>query len=346
MAQEAKKLAKKLKEEEEASQWSGIPIEKLLNDSFTEQLNYIQALQQVAPLHSAREHLPQDIIRILERLGKLETIPFDKLYYLAENCTDRYYTKVIQTFVKIIKQNASDRQIVLVNTARALKNLEAYGQRQSQLFTVLGKYHQVPNGLEDLKSQFYFLKEATSRNVENLQQAITVQQTHTTNLCGHINVILSRITKLENNIQKLVEKFTTEQDTVQIDTPDFDPDIDGPDPQRVHHNTVEVSVQELFTSPKSQSIDATNTQEAADSDQFNTGHSNSEGSNMPGNSPQQISDHPSDNNFAGQQQVTSIHNNISDEIPSLEKDRENSQFTDADTNIINRHNTHSESERI
>ena len=92
-----------MKEEEEASQWSGIPIEKLLNDSFTEQLNYIQALQQIAPLHSAREHLPQDIIRILERLGKVETTPFDKLYYLVENCPDHFYTKVIQTFVKIIK---------------------------------------------------------------------------------------------------------------------------------------------------------------------------------------------------------------------------------------------------
>ena len=103
MAQEAKKLAKKLKDEE-ALQWSGIPIKKLLNDSFTEQLNYIQALQQIAPLHSSREHLPQYIIRILERLGKVETTPFDKLYYLAENCADHYYTKVIQTFVKIIKQ--------------------------------------------------------------------------------------------------------------------------------------------------------------------------------------------------------------------------------------------------
>ena len=67
LAQEAKKLAKKLKEEEEASQWSGIPIEKLLNELFAKQLNYIQTLQQIAPLHSAREHLPQDIIRILER---------------------------------------------------------------------------------------------------------------------------------------------------------------------------------------------------------------------------------------------------------------------------------------
>ena len=103
LAQEAKKLAKKLNEQEEASQWSGTPIKKLLNDSFTEQLNYIEALQQIAPLHSVREHLPQDIIRILETLGKVETTPFDKLYYLAENCADCSYTKVIQTFVKINK---------------------------------------------------------------------------------------------------------------------------------------------------------------------------------------------------------------------------------------------------
>ena len=109
-----------------------------------EQLNYIQALQQIAPLHSAREHLPQDIIRILERLGKAETTPFNKLYYLVQNCTDHYYTKVIQTFVKLIKRNTANKQIVLVNTAQALKYLEAYGQRQSQLFTVLEKYHQVP----------------------------------------------------------------------------------------------------------------------------------------------------------------------------------------------------------
>ena len=175
---------------------------------------------------------------------------------------------------------------MLVNTARALKYLELYGQRQSQLFRVLEKYHLVPDGLEDLKSQFSFLKEATSRNVENLQQAITVQQTYTTNLCGHINVILSRITKLENDIQKFMEKFTTEQDTEQIDAPDFDPNIDRPNPQRVHHNTVVVSVQELFTSPEPESIKATSTQEeAADSDQFNTGHSNSEDSHRPGSSP-------------------------------------------------------------
>ena len=114
-------MAKRIKEEEEASQWLGIPIEKLLNSSFTEQLNCIQTLQQIAPLHSEKDHLLQDIITILERLGKVENTPFDKLYYLAENCVDHYYTSIIKTFVEIVKGNATDRQIVLVNTAKALK---------------------------------------------------------------------------------------------------------------------------------------------------------------------------------------------------------------------------------
>ena len=92
MAQEAQKIAKEIKEEEQASQWSGIPVEKLLNSSFNEQLNLIQTLQQIAPLYSAWEHLPKNIITILERLGKIGHMLFDKLYYLAENCADRYYT--------------------------------------------------------------------------------------------------------------------------------------------------------------------------------------------------------------------------------------------------------------
>ena len=47
LAQEVEKLAKKLKQEEEASQWAGILTEQLLNNSFTEQLNSIQLLQKI-----------------------------------------------------------------------------------------------------------------------------------------------------------------------------------------------------------------------------------------------------------------------------------------------------------
>ena len=126
LLQEARKLAQKIKAEEEASQWSGIPVEQLLINSFMEQLNCIQSLQQIAPLHAAKDHLPKDIITILERLGKVDNTSFDKLYYLA--------------------------QIVLVNMARASKYLEDFGQRQSQLFTVLEKYHLLPDNLENLQS--------------------------------------------------------------------------------------------------------------------------------------------------------------------------------------------------
>ena len=183
---------------------------------------------------------------------------------------------------------------------------------------MLEKYHQVPDCLEDLKSVFHFLQEATSRNVENLQQALNLQQTYTTALCSHINVIFSRITKLEADIQKLTEKFTMEQDVVQIDVPDFDPDIDGPDTQWVHHTTVVVSIHELFTLSEPESIDASNTQEeTTDRDQLDTRHSNSEDPHRPRNFSQQISDHSLEDNFTGQQQVISTEHNIFDEIPQL-----------------------------
>ena len=126
LAQETRKLAQKIKAKEEALQWSGISVEQLLNNSFTKQLNCIQSLQQIAPLHAPKDYLPKDIITILERLGKIDNMPFDKLYYLAENCTDCYYTSVIKTFVEITKQSATDRQLVLVNMARVLKYLEDF----------------------------------------------------------------------------------------------------------------------------------------------------------------------------------------------------------------------------
>ena len=57
-------------------------------------MNCIQSLQEIAPLHAVKENLPKDIITILKRLGKVDNTPFDKLYYLAENCTDYYYTMI------------------------------------------------------------------------------------------------------------------------------------------------------------------------------------------------------------------------------------------------------------
>ena len=122
----AKKLAEELHKEEIASQWAGLPPKKLLQESFVQQLDALQSFDQLAPLTAAKEHLPGDIIDILECLGKTDSIPFNQLYNFAEDCTDRYYTKVIQTLTCLMKNSFHDRQLVLVNTARALKFLESY----------------------------------------------------------------------------------------------------------------------------------------------------------------------------------------------------------------------------
>ena len=80
------------------------PTQKLLQESSLEQLDALQALDQLAPLTAVKEHLPGDIIDILAHLGKVDNIPFNQLYSLVEDCADRYYTKVIHTYTTYEKQ--------------------------------------------------------------------------------------------------------------------------------------------------------------------------------------------------------------------------------------------------
>ena len=176
LAEEAKHLVEEIRIEKLNEQWAGIPHEQLLNQSFRDQLNSIQILEQLAPLELAKQHLLVDIIDILECLGKADNIAFNQLYYIAENCVDRYYTKVIETFVSIIKRQFADRQLLLVNTMRCLKFLEEYSDRQSQIWKIFHKHHTILEDLQDLhfhfddfktslEKDFKYLKEATSQNI-------------------------------------------------------------------------------------------------------------------------------------------------------------------------------------
>ena len=256
-------------------------------------------------------HLPKDIITILERLGKVDNMPFEKLYYLVENCADCYYSSVIKTFIEIIKQSTTDRQIVLVNMTRALKYLEDFGQRQLQLFTILEKYLLLLDNLENLQSQLGFLKQATSKNVKHSQQTINVQQTYTANLCTYINKILPHITKLEETILHLQQKITTEQDTIQINALDFDLDIDGPNPPRIHNITVVVPVQEHLTLPEPEASDAANFQEEdTEGDPPDVIYNNSEESYGYDDFPQDVQNHTTEQN-----QITSGYSIDPEEIP-------------------------------
>ena len=66
LVEEAKCIAEEIRIEKINEKWSGIPHEQLLYQSFTDQLNSIQILEQITPLQLAKEHLPGDIVDILE----------------------------------------------------------------------------------------------------------------------------------------------------------------------------------------------------------------------------------------------------------------------------------------
>ena len=104
-------------------------------------------LEQLAPLQLAKEHLPGGIIDILERLGKADNIPFNQLYYIAENCADCYYSKVIETFVFILKCQFADHQLLLINTAQSLKFLEEYVDHQAQIWKIFQKHQTIPEDI-------------------------------------------------------------------------------------------------------------------------------------------------------------------------------------------------------
>ena len=122
-----------------------------------------------------------------------------------QDCADRYYTKVIKTLTDLLKHNLTDRQTSLVNTVRVLKFLESYGDRQAKLWKVLTKYDKLSDHFHDLQTtlqtEFALLKKATSKNIEQFQEAINLQQTYTTSLCSHIITIYAKLVQLEKQIQ-------------------------------------------------------------------------------------------------------------------------------------------------
>ena len=77
-----------------------------------------------------------------------------------------------------------------------------------------------------LEKDFKYLKEATSQNIENIQTSLNLQQTYSSSLCTHINNIYSKLSELQRQIQNH-HMHMKQGDTVQIEAPDLNPDIDG-----------------------------------------------------------------------------------------------------------------------
>ena len=351
LAEEARRIAEEIRIEKINEQWAGIPREQLLNQSFNNQLNSIQILEQLAPLQLAKEHLPGDIINILERLGKADNIPFNQLYYIAENCTDRYYSKVIETFVTLLKCQFADHQLLLVNPVRSLKFLKDYADHQAQIWKIFQKHQTIPDDIQDLhfhiydfkngiEKEFTFLKEATQKNVENFQSSLNLQQTYSTSLCSHVNNIYNKLAELQWQLHHPNPHMNT-GNTIQIEVPDFDPDIDEVLPTAMDQDTNDPVTQGSVTptlklaekviecrtpAPSYKDID---TQEV----------------DWPDMIPGEILPQP-DQQIEQSTPAQPTHQNLEPtEIPQLEENSEGEQYQDLET-YLTHHNTFEASQRI
>ena len=78
------------------------------------------------------------------------------------------------------------------------------------------------NGIE---KDFTFLKEATHKNIENFQSSLSLQQTHSASLCSHVNNIYNKLAELQRQLPHPNPHMNT-GDMIQIEVPEFDPNID------------------------------------------------------------------------------------------------------------------------
>ena len=95
---------------------------------------------------------------------------------------------------------------------------------------MLSKYHNLSNHFYDLKTtlqaKFEFLKKATSKNVQNIQEVVQTQQTYMTVLSGHINTLYTKLAHLDKQEQIHCLYRHPQLDVIQLNAPDYDPDID------------------------------------------------------------------------------------------------------------------------
>ena len=103
---------------------------------------------------------------------------------------------------------------------------------------MLSKYHNLPDHFHDLKTtlqaEFDLLKTATLKNIQNIHEAVQSQQAYMAVLSGHVNTLYTKLAHLDKQVQIHCIYPHPQSDTIQLNTPDYDPDIDGdPDPATV-----------------------------------------------------------------------------------------------------------------
>ena len=232
-----------------------------------------------------------------------------------------------------------------------MKFLEDYADRQGQIWKIFQKHQTIPDDIQDLhfhindfkngiEKEFAFLKEATRKNIENFQSSLSLQQTYSASLCSHVNNIYNKLAELQQQLPHSNLHMNT-CNVIQIEVPDFDPDIDKALPISMDQHTNDPVTQGSVTptlkstekvieyrtpAPSHQDID---TQEVDWPDAIPV--------EIPPQHDQQI-----------EQSIPTqlTHQNLGPaEIPQLEDNSEGEQYQDLET-YLSHHNTFEASQRI
>ena len=125
--------------------------------------------------------------------------------------------------------------------------MEEYADRQALIWKIFRKHENIPDDINNLhlhiddfktniKKEFNFLKEATRKNVENFQTSLNLQQTYSAALCSHINNIYHKISEIQRQLPHSTQHMNT-GDVIQIEAPNFNPDINEGLPIQEHQDT-------------------------------------------------------------------------------------------------------------
>ena len=158
------------------------------------------------------------------------------------------------------------------------------------------------------------------------------------------NNIYNKLSELQKHIQHHC-MYSHQSDTVQIDAPEYNPDIDGDNQSNTDEKHETVSVQgTLETIPEPSEPEDDN----SIAPENNTVEQNQHETNWPDAPTIQIpgvsstTDQPLEVTYNRRQVQPSA---VDPEIPVLEADSDQDQFADLDT-FMTHHNTHHASERI
>ena len=228
-----------------------------------------------------------------------------------------------------------------------MKFLEEYTDRQALIWKIFSKHQNIPDEISDLhlhiddfkgdiQKEFNFLKEVTRKNIKNFQASLSSQQTYSAALGSHINNIYHKISELQQQLPHPTQHMNT-GDIIQINAPEFNPDIDG-GPSTKEHREIQGSdnpIQHHVEETKKSKAPALPQQVEEDVDWPDA---------VPVEIPPQSAQ---DNNYNISVVSTWSEINYS-KIPELESDidkEEEGQFEDIQT-YLDHHNTYQESQNI